>query len=98
MAPAGDANLRKDGRSLRRGRVVDADGQPVAGALVAVVWGTGPTRDIGRRTNDEGAFQVGLEPGRYRLQATAPGAAGEVEIEGGDGGEILIQIRPTGAE
>lgn len=94
MASAGDASLRQDSRTLRKGRVVDGDGRPVAGALVAVVWGTAPTRDIGRRTNDEGAFQVGLEPGHYRIQATAKGAVGEVEVEGGDGGEILIQIRP----
>lgn len=93
MDRAGDASLSKDRRTLRRGRVVDADGRPVAGALVAVVWGTAPTRDIGRRTNGEGAFQVGLEPGRYRIQATAQGASGEVEVEGGDGGEIIIQIR-----
>lgn len=83
-----------------KGRVVDAAGRPVAGALVAVVWGTAPTRDIGRRTNEEGAFQVGLGPGRYRIQAVATGGAGEAEVEGGQGGEIVIQIRPQkpGAE
>lgn len=75
-----------------KGRVVDADGRPVAGALVAVVWGTAPTPDIGRRTDDAGAFQVGLGPGRYRIRATARGASGEVEVEGGQGGEIVIKI------
>jgi hypothetical protein len=95
MDCAGDADLRKDNRTLRTGRVVDTVGRPVAGALVAVVWGTAPTPDIGRRTNDEGAFQVGLEPGRYRIQAVTPGAKGEVEIEveGGQGEEIIIQIQ-----
>lgn len=72
---------------------MDASGQAVSGALVAVVWGTAPTPEIGRRTNEEGAFQVGLEPGRYRIRADAQGASGEVEVEGGQGGEILIQIQ-----
>jgi hypothetical protein len=67
----------------------------VSGAFVSVVWGTAPTRDIGRRTNDEGAFQVGLEPGRYRIQATTGEVSREVEVEGGPGGEIVIQLGPT---
>lgn len=73
---------------------MDAGGNPVAGALVSVVWGTAPTPEIGRRTNEEGAFQVGLGPGRYRLRATAAGAEGEVEVEGGPGQGIVICIRP----
>lgn len=47
---------------------------------------------MGRRTNDEGAFQVGLPPGRYRLQAVKGDAKGEVEVEGGEGDEIVIEI------
>lgn len=64
----------------------------MSGALVSVVWGTAPTRDIGRRTNDEGAFQVGLEPGRYRIQAVTDEVSGEVEVEGGAGEDIVIQL------
>jgi hypothetical protein len=64
----------------------------VSGALVSVVWGTAPTRDIGRRTNDEGAFQVGLEPGRYRIQAVTDQVSGEVEVEGGPGEDIVIRL------
>jgi protocatechuate 3,4-dioxygenase beta subunit len=80
-------------RALRLGRVVDADGRPVAGALVSVVWGTAPTPEIGRRTRDDGRFQVGLPPGQFRIQAvTVSGSAGEVEVEGGQGDEILIRI------
>ena len=74
---------------------MDATGKPVAGALVAVVWGTAPTPDIGRRTNQEGAFQVGLPPGRYRIRAFTADASGEVEVEGGEGDEIVIPIRAT---
>jgi hypothetical protein len=71
---------------------MDAEKRPIAGALVSVVWGTSPTTDIGRRTNDEGAFQVGLPPGRYRLRAVKGEAFGEVELEGGKGDEIVIVI------
>lgn len=95
MDRAGKSDLKNDNRKLHKGSVVDETGKPVAGALVAVVWGTVPTPDIGRRTNHEGAFQVALAPGRYRIRAFTEGAAGEVEIEGGDGGEIVIPIRST---
>jgi hypothetical protein len=80
-------------RILRQGRVVDAAGEPVSGALVAVVWGTAPTPEIARRTDDAGAFQVGFPPGRFRVQATTPsGGTGELEVEGGSGEEIVIRI------
>lgn len=76
---------------------MDAAGRPVAGALVAVVWGTAPTPEIGRLTNEQGVFQVGLAPGRYRIRAVAREATGEAEVEGGQGGEILIRLRPQKA-
>jgi hypothetical protein len=86
------------GRALRRGRVVDAQGRPVPGALVSVVWGTAPTPEIGRRTNEDGAFQMGLPPGRFRVRADGPGgAAGQVEVDGGAGDEIVIQVEGSGA-
>ncbi len=74
---------------------MDATGRGVTGARVSVVWGTAPTPEIGRRTGDDGAFQVGLPPGSFRLQAvTDSGGSGEVEVEGGEGPEILIRIEP----
>lgn len=80
-------------RVRRRGRVVDEAGRPVGSAVVAVVWGTAPTPEIGRRTTEEGVFQVALPRGRFRVQAVAPsGAKGAVEVEGGEGGEIVITI------
>lgn len=80
-------------RVLRRGRVIDANGQGVGGALVSVVWGTAPTPDIGRRTDDAGLFQVALPPGRFRVRAiTRQGLDGEVEVEGGTDEEIVIQL------
>ena len=91
MDTTGKSNL-KDKRKLRKGRVEDATGKPVAGAFVTVAWGTAPTPDIGRRTNQEGMFQVGLPPGQFRIRAVAEEAAGEVEVEGGEGEEIVIVI------
>lgn len=81
-------------RRHRRGRVVDAGGKPVGGALVAVVSGTAATPEIGHRTTGEGVFQVALPEGSFRLQAVAAsGATGTVEVEGGEGGEIVIRIK-----
>jgi hypothetical protein len=58
-----------------------------------VTWGTAPTPDIARKTRDDGAFQVGLPPGKFRIRATASESrAGEVEVEGGEGGEIVITV------
>ncbi|MBV5275728.1 MAG: carboxypeptidase regulatory-like domain-containing protein [Lamprocystis purpurea] len=83
-------------RALRCGRVLDAAGNGVTGARVSVVWGTAPTPEIGRRTGDDGAFQVGLPPGLFRLQAvTDSGSTGEVEVEGGEGRDILIRIEAS---
>jgi hypothetical protein len=81
-------------RVLRRGKVLDVSGHPVAGAFVSVTWGTGPTPDIARKTGDDGVFQVGLSPGKFRLRATASESrSGEVEVDGGEGDEIVITVK-----
>lgn len=68
-------------------------GKPVAGALVSIVWGTAPTPEIGRRTDASGSFHVGLPPGRFRVEAVSPlGAVGHVNVEGGEGEEITIEV------
>ena len=86
-----------------RGRVVDADGAPVAGAMVKV---TGPDSlrplldalDFEDRTGPLGRFRIdGVPPGRYQLRArrsgpSAPGAPvarGEAEV-GGAAVELVI--------
>jgi hypothetical protein len=80
-------------RALRRGRVIDAEGHPVTNALVSVTWGTAPTPDIARRTDASGAFQVALPPGRFRVRAvTTDGRAGEVEVAGAEGKDIIIRV------
>lgn len=93
MDREGDARIEMRDRALRRGRVVDASGEPVPGALVSVVWGTAPTPEIGRRTDDAGRFQVGLPPGQFRIAATtASGEAGQIEVDGGASDEIVLRI------
>ena len=69
-----------------------ADGKPVAGAIVAVAWGTAPTPEIGIVTGDDGGFMVALPPGRFRLQANAEGKSGQAEVEV-DGEPPRIEIR-----
>lgn len=67
--------------TTRNGRVVDANGQPVAEAFVTVEWGTAPTPEITLITDDNGCFRLGLPPGRFRVRATAPdGASATTEV------------------
>ena len=84
----------------RTGRVFDASGQPVAGAVVAVASGTAPTPEIGIRTGSNGQFMVALPPGTFQLEArTSTGAVGRVEVSGGpgeEGEEIVIRLNETG--
>jgi hypothetical protein len=81
----------------RAGRVLDASGQPVSGAVVAVVSGTAPTPEIGIRTGSDGRFAVALPAGTFQLEArTADGAAGRLEVSGGPGEEIVIRLDTAG--
>lgn len=60
---------------------------------MSIVWGTVPMPEIGRRTGEDGTFHVGLPPGMFRLQAvTESGLVGDVEVAGGEGGEIVIRV------
>ncbi len=56
------------------GRVVDAEGEPVEGAAVAI--STGPSYSgSGAVTTDTGRFRLGdLRPGKYRVRAFVPAA------------------------
>lgn len=72
--------------ALVRGKVVDAAGQPIAGATVSV----GHVGESGRRegsTSDQGEFSIaGCKPGRNLLTAEAPGYAATTE---------RVQLSPT---
>jgi hypothetical protein len=80
------------------GRVIDAHGDPVESAQVAVMRiGGGPNRQVsGVSSNDLGEFRVGkLQPGSYLLYAAnRPGGFGP-EPELLPGGEPMPQPLPT---
>lgn len=77
---SGDVELWLRTWSQIRGRVLDADSQPIAGAAVrlkTLSWAAGSSRLVvasGRatptatRTNDDGQFQFRATPGRYYLE------------------------------
>jgi tetratricopeptide (TPR) repeat protein len=57
-----------------RGRVTDAQGQPLADAKVLIEYQGGVTRKFEVKTNKKGEFmQVGMQPGPYRFTASKEG-------------------------
>ena len=57
-----------------RGKVVDAQGQPVQDAKVLIEFQGGITRKFEVKTNKKGEFmQVGMQPGPYRFTVTKEG-------------------------
>lgn len=72
-----------------RGRVVDADGVPVARARVTIVAASVPMPEIALLTGSNGDFELALPEGRFRLRAHGPrGEIGEAEV-GVEGGAAL---------
>jgi tetratricopeptide (TPR) repeat protein len=60
-----------------RGRVVDAQGQPIADAKVLIEFQGGVTRKFEVKTNKKGEFmQVGMQPGQYRFTVSKEGYQG----------------------
>ena len=57
-----------------RGKVMDAQGQPIADAKVLIEFQGGVTRKFEVKTNKKGEFmQVGMQPGPYRFTASKEG-------------------------
>ncbi len=57
-----------------RGKVLDADGKPIAEATVLVEFQGGINRKFETRTNKKGEWmQVGMQPGPYRFTASKEG-------------------------
>jgi len=57
-----------------RGKVMDAQGQPIADAKVLIEFQGGITRKFEVKTNKKGEFmQVGMQPGPYRFTASKEG-------------------------
>ena len=57
-----------------RGKVLDAQGQPIADAKVLIEFQGGVTRKFEVKTNKKGEYmQVGMQPGPYRFTASKDG-------------------------
>ncbi len=69
-------------KSFIRGRVVDAQGQPVVGASVYFVSVPGSQPDSAMLSGEDGSFALpGVNTvGTYRVGASSAGLSGEAEI------------------
>jgi hypothetical protein len=77
----------------RKGRVVDASGQPVPDALVTIVESTVPMPEIALMCDAGGRFSLRLPPGRFRFRAHGGGGSGDADVEGPPADdEIVIAI------
>jgi tetratricopeptide (TPR) repeat protein len=75
-----------------RGKVLDAQGQPIVDAKVTIEFQGGITRKFEVKTNKKGEFmQVGMQPGPYRFTVSKDGyqpAMMEVRVALGDPTEV----------
>jgi hypothetical protein len=77
----------------RHGRVVDANGAPVPGALVVIVASTTPMPEIALVGDAEGKFVLWLPPGRFTLRAHSPeGTIGDADVEGAPSVEEIVVV------
>jgi tetratricopeptide (TPR) repeat protein len=84
-------------QSIVRGKVVDAQGKPVEGAIVTIE-AVEASRKAEVKTNRQGEFlQVGLASGRYRVTATKDKLTQmqEANITQGRPAELQFQLSPT---
>jgi beta-lactamase regulating signal transducer with metallopeptidase domain/protocatechuate 3,4-dioxygenase beta subunit len=94
-------DVRLETGLIVRGRVHDASGGPVKGAVVRAS-GTGPSERRGAsgsgESEEDGRFVVaGLEKGAYRVTATAKGYAPSATVDADAGGtSIDIVLAPEG--
>jgi hypothetical protein len=84
---------------VRKGRVhvfcvVDASGDPVKGALVAVARGTAATPEIAYRSADDGTVAIHLPDGKFHIVVTAPdGRTARTVVETAAAHPATIEIR-----
>ncbi len=98
LAGERDLVLMLTGGETLRGRVVDPAGRPLARARIVLQPAGGIPAQHSVR-DAEGAFSIsGLEPGLYRLAASAgAGRGAEVELELPQRGGELLLVAPLGA-
>ena len=79
------------GPVLISGRVLTAEGEPVAAAAVYFVRGPVALPDVAQVTGADGGFSLTAPvPGPYRIGVTPPGApAVEREVTVGDAGRVV---------
>jgi protocatechuate 3,4-dioxygenase beta subunit len=76
------------------GRVVDAAGNPVSGATVAVTGATQRHRDIAALTSADGRFNFGnMLPGTYQIAARARNTSRAVDVEVRAGERSTTEIK-----
>ena len=78
------------------GRVLDAEGKPVAGARVFFARGPGPLPDVAAVTGDDGAFALSApHAGTYHVQSVTDGErARTVEVHVDAGEHVTLDIAP----
>lgn len=78
------------------GTVLDATGQPVAGATVIFTESPVPVPDVAALTDDEGKFSLAAPaPGHYELLVNAAGHAEkhiDAEVGAVKGGQLRIEL------
>ncbi|WP_203896741.1 carboxypeptidase-like regulatory domain-containing protein [Virgisporangium aliadipatigenens] len=102
-APVSDASASRPagpaGRGSVSGRVLGADGAPVAGALVqpSGVGDAPPVPELAVTTGVDGTYRWSLAPGTYQFTVTpaggAPTEAGPVTVTAGDTVTLDVRLR-----
>lgn len=86
---------------LVKGKVVDAQGQPVVNAKVVVEFLDGMNRKFETKSNNKGEFmQIGLQSGNYRITAEKEGVGAQsfdVRVRVGTPQDVNFQLTPAGA-
>jgi hypothetical protein len=78
---------------LIAGRVVDAAGNSVSGATVAVTSAVQPARDIAAITTDDGVFRLGgMRPGSYVIEARKGISVASAQVDVTAGGPAFVEI------
>lgn len=81
-----------------RGRVLDPNGQPMAGARVYFRSGPGVHQDIAGLTSEAGDFALfAPDPGTYVIESVADEyEPAVISVETGDAGEIDVELQLEG--